>query len=604
MRSQDKKSICVGWKLQSGNLIVFELISFRRPRKKRAQPLRLDEDESQTVGASRSQSGDSSDSASDDQDAREKVVASAVITGEGLDTETAPLFIGDRQGIGALLHVTQSPASNQKQQQHFMVPRAAAKVLAAEDLEYLKAKGCFSLPGPEVCTALVESYFNFVHPLFPIIDAQEFLGRFEKFGVQQINLLLLWSMFSVSASYVNDSALGKAGYETRKQFKESIVKRAKLLFDVSAENDKIILIQSSLLLGFWFQDAEDVKQSWYWTGIAISIAQTIGLHRNPDRKGGKKNDVIGHSQKRLWRNIWWSCFLRDAWLAFGMGRPVRINTKDCDCPMPTIEDAEETFKGVLVKGNELYAPDVTDFSNLWLELLKVSEGLHEVLRIQYRGNSSPSQIEALRTNISPQFEGPSLEPSTTRNIPLTVASRHMSLHRLAAQIALFRPDTDPTSVARVKDAANAINSILEMCMADETVRFSAPMIIPLVVPAMFSHLMAAKSKEEMKSQLGRHKLDFGLMFLKTLENNYPAAEIVSRLFTAALTIGKKRKESEKALIVPDSEQQSVNEISPDMASATVDANSEDSSFGYSPSGFSLLPMQGPWFDVGMEETGQ
>jgi Fungal specific transcription factor domain len=224
-------------------------------------------------------------------------------TGENLDTETAPVFIGDQQGIGALLHATRPTASNQHQKQHFMIPRLASKVLQPEVLEYLKVKGCFSLPTSDVCNALVEAYFNFVHPLFPIINAREFLERYEQNGIQQINPLLLWSMFSVSASYIPHSILGTSGYHTREQFKENIVKRVRLLFELSAENDKIILIQSSLLLSFWFQDAEDVKQSWCWTGIAISIARTIGLHRNPDGNGKKKNQAIGERQRRNWRNL-------------------------------------------------------------------------------------------------------------------------------------------------------------------------------------------------------------------------------------------------------------------------------------------------------------
>jgi Fungal specific transcription factor domain len=84
--------------------------------------------------------------------------------------------------------------------------------LQPEGLEYLKVKGCFTLPASDVCNALVETYFNFVHPLFPIINAREFLERYEQNGIQQINLLLLWSMFSVSASYIPHSILRTSGY--------------------------------------------------------------------------------------------------------------------------------------------------------------------------------------------------------------------------------------------------------------------------------------------------------------------------------------------------------------------------------------------------------
>ena len=101
-------------------------------------------------------------------------------------------------------------------------------------------------------------------------------------------------------------------------------------------------------------------------------------------------------------------------------------------------------------------------------------------------------------------------------------------------------------------------------------------------------------------------MDFGLLFPKTLEDSSLAAAIVHRLFTTALAKGKKRKKrkkSEEVVAATRSLAQSVKELLPgDMGSAIIDANSEGSSFGLSPSGFALLAMQGLPFDVGMNET--
>jgi hypothetical protein len=185
--------------------------------------------------------------------------------------------------------------------------------------------------------------------------------------------------------------------------------------------------------------------------------------------------------------------------------------------MPTLEDSEANFQDVVLNGKRLYAVDSTDFANLWLELLDVSEGLHQVLSVRYRGHASSSQIYSLKTELAPRFEVSSTEPKTAKNIPLTVATSHLNLHRLAAQIALFQPDTDISAIEKVREAANSVNGILEKSMADGTAPFSAPTIVPLIVPALYTHLMAARRREEMKRQLGKHKLDFSLIFLKTLE---------------------------------------------------------------------------------------
>jgi hypothetical protein len=52
-------------------------------------------------------------------------------------------------------------------------------------------------------------------------------------------------MFSVSASYISEPPFNRTKYDTHIQLKEDIIKREKLPFDLSSENDKIILIQSS-----------------------------------------------------------------------------------------------------------------------------------------------------------------------------------------------------------------------------------------------------------------------------------------------------------------------------------------------------------------------
>ena len=390
----------------------------------------------------------------------------------------------------------------------------------------------------------------------------------------------------MSASYIGDDVLRIAGYTTPKSFKENIVKRAKLLWDLSCENDKIVLIQSALLIGFWFVDAEDVKQSWYWTGIAISISQTIGLHRDPDAK--RRNSALSDRQRRSWRNIWWSCAARDSWLAFGMGRPVRINAQDCDCPMPTVQDAKANFEDVVVNGKDVYAPDVDVFAGLWRDLLTVSAALNKLLSVRYRSHLDPpskSQIEALRTELAPKFAASEMG-ATTDNPALTVATRQLHLHQKAAQIALFRPDPDSYAISKVQEAAGAVNAILEKSMADGTAIFTGPATISLLVPAMITHLTAVKSKVALTSQLGAHRLELCLMFLRGLEDNYPAAGIIGRLF---LAVREKRGKGKGAVVTNGVQQHGL------LDGVGFYSRSPESSIGSS--GFGLLPLEGGFFDM-------
>jgi hypothetical protein len=85
---------------------------------------------------------------------------------------------------------------------------------------------------------------------------------------------------------------------------------------------------------YWYETPDDQKDTWHWMGVAISLAHTIGLHRNPEH-----SDMEPH-KKKLWKRIWWSCFMRDRLIALGMRRPTRVKDEDYDVPMLTEADFE------------------------------------------------------------------------------------------------------------------------------------------------------------------------------------------------------------------------------------------------------------------------
>jgi hypothetical protein len=106
------------------------------------------------------------------------------------------------------------------------------------------------------------------------------------------------------------------------------------LYDFDYEIDRVSLVQSLLLMTYWYETPDDQKDTWHWMGVAISLAHTIGLHRNPE-----KSNMEPH-KKKLWKRIWWSCFMRDRLVALGMRRPTRVKDEDYDVPMLTEDDFE------------------------------------------------------------------------------------------------------------------------------------------------------------------------------------------------------------------------------------------------------------------------
>jgi len=166
----------------------------------------------------------------------------------------------------------------------------------------------------------------------------------------------------------------------------------KALYDADYEKDKIPLIQSVILLSFWLAEEDDREGSWQWHGIAISLSQSIGLHRNPISTNTTVSRInfndqpLSNEQYRLWRLIWWMCYVRDAWLSFGMGRPMRIHLDDCDMPMPTASDVRALYDGLQPKEAESYLPNDTSHAlpKMWQGFFELSLCLGQILRTHYR----------------------------------------------------------------------------------------------------------------------------------------------------------------------------------------------------------------------------
>ncbi|KAM5380582.1 hypothetical protein ACJA88_004911 [Fusarium oxysporum] len=164
--------------------------------------------------------------------------------------------------------------------------------IAPEDVDYLKIKGALSVPTLPLQNALLQAYVEYVHPYMPLMDLNHFLAR------------------------------------------KSFFQKTRLLYDFDYESDRLVLVQALLLMTYWYETPDDQKDTWHWMGVAISLAHTIGLHRNPG------STSMAPAKQKLWKRIWWSCFMRDRLIALGMRRPTRIKDEDFDVPMLEESDFE------------------------------------------------------------------------------------------------------------------------------------------------------------------------------------------------------------------------------------------------------------------------
>ncbi|KAJ3535074.1 hypothetical protein NM208_g7282 [Fusarium decemcellulare] len=191
--------------------------------------------------------------------------------------------------------------------------------------------GAFKAPANHTLEALIAVFLDTVFPIYPIVNRQEFLQQHES---RKTPWILLHALCSVSATFCPPQILYRAGFETRQQARWLFYSRAKALFDVGYETNKIVLLQVAILMSFWGGGPNDNWNFYSWIGMGVTIAETIGCHRSMTGTNIRPQD------RSLLKRLWWVLVVRDASSATLIGRPFKVNLNHCDVDALSAADFE------------------------------------------------------------------------------------------------------------------------------------------------------------------------------------------------------------------------------------------------------------------------
>ena len=144
-------------------------------------------------------------------------------------------------------------------------------------IQYLEDEGAFKLPDAHNYLPALQAYFQWFHPCFPILDKAE---TAQQFSAGTLSPLLLQAVLFIGATYCDEDAILRLGFQDRREAKHQLYNRAKILFEADWETDKVITLQTVFLLSFWRAGISDIKDVRYWLGIAVTLAQSSGFHRS------------------------------------------------------------------------------------------------------------------------------------------------------------------------------------------------------------------------------------------------------------------------------------------------------------------------------------
>ncbi|RJE25414.1 Transcription factor [Aspergillus sclerotialis] len=449
--------------------------------------------------------------------------------------------------------------------------------LQKEDIDYLTMKGALTIPDVVLRNELIKSYIHYVHTYMPLLDLEDFLQTITmNDGVNRMSLLLFQAVMFAGTAFIDIKHLHAAGYPNRKAARKIFFQRTRLLYDFDYEVDRISLVQSLLLMTYWYETPDDQKDTWHWMGVSLSLAHTIGLHRDP---GNSRMDA---RRQRMWKRIWWSTYTRDRLIALGMRRPMRVKDDDCDVPMLTLDDFEfHPFppEAVSLVGNSEILQDVKkqrDLAQMFIEKAKLCLCVSHVLSAQYSvlshkfgGTMETTMMLVPKKSSAETFEvrhcDQELEdwlanlpaevqysPSTTSKLPEAeeVLHTHRALLKmvyLTTSSALHRPQVLPAvpypsmdaelqemSRRKVRFAAVEITSIAQDLHKLDLTRYFPTTGVTVLLPAVIIHLLDIKSSDPSVRMTSLQRFYQCMRILQRLREIYASADFATSFLEAAI----------------------------------------------------------------------
>ncbi|KAI0194616.1 fungal-specific transcription factor domain-containing protein [Astrocystis sublimbata] len=336
---------------------------------------------------------------------------------------------------------------------------------------------------------------------------------------------------------------------------------------------------------YWYETPDDQKDTWHWMGVAISLGHTIGLHRNP------ANTNMPPQRRKLWKRIWWSCFMRDRLIALGMRRPTRIKDEDFDVPMLVEDDFDIK---ALPDNVQVVGPECTllrdvgmqrELAHMCIAKAKLSLCISQMLKAQYSVLICTKTHQESMTNstmmLLPNKQLDNMEtiakcdhslttwaetlPDTCKYRPLSpldvqggrgvIAVQRNLLHMVyfTTVSALHRPLFLPSSPRNVQQTPSQVQqhmSRMRVCNAAVQItrmvtelsalrldRFLPTTGVTVVLPAMIIHMIEMKNPSQAVQAAANKGFQQCMRAMERLRDTYAAADYAVAFVNAAMRKG-------------------------------------------------------------------
>lgn len=124
---------------------------------------------------------------------------------------------------------------------------------------------------------------------------------------------------------------------------DGFLERARGILDRLYATSRPSTVQALLLMGYREIGIGAMAQSWLYVGMAVRMAQDLGLHRQSDRWERVDGPIFTPLEQQLRRRIWYACVVMDKYVSTYIGRPLSIFENDYDTALPELDHVRISF---------------------------------------------------------------------------------------------------------------------------------------------------------------------------------------------------------------------------------------------------------------------
>ncbi|KAF7928562.1 uncharacterized protein EAE98_005618 [Botrytis deweyae] len=187
------------------------------------------------------------------------------------------------------------------------------------------------LPAREIADALVQSFFEHVHPDFMLFRRRSFEQRYESTWSQLGNQVQDFEPGWL-CSVLMVLVLGAQIIEPQDDLYLQMIHNYKVWVQSRVSQlqytSTLVNIQALLLLHMYLHNISERNAAWTMLGAVLRMAMTLGMHR----EGGNKNLDPGEIEVR--RRVWWTIYVLEQSSCTILGRPSSIRDREVTIKYP------------------------------------------------------------------------------------------------------------------------------------------------------------------------------------------------------------------------------------------------------------------------------